>query len=286
MNNKDLISMLNKNLKDEHAAILRYLIHSYLEGEDSPLGANLLSRAREEMWHFHWLGMIIAQLNGEPDMIPADYPYNPTNRATILKSYVEYEKKLIPLYNGEAEKVDDPHIKRVLYREAWESEMHANKFERILNKLSSEEAQGLPGEENKLPPEFVDKLQEAVSKKYTQMLQHVRDSWVFQKEGKKAWQIMDFSMTQMKQLAHLAENIAENGMVPQFELGEIERSSSVGKALEITVHKLKESQDRHTALAEDREARKHKGFLINIDLTLKQEKYEQEEIEDWFPKKK
>ncbi len=286
MNKKELINMLNRDLRDEHAAVVRYLIHSYLEGEDTSLGAGLLSRAREEMWHMHWLGKIIAQKGGEPDMTPAGYPYDPTSRATIFKSYVEYEKKLIPHYNQEADKVDDSHIKRVLRREAWESDMHAVKFQRILDKLSPEEAEGLPGGENNLPREFVDKLQKAVAEKYTQMLQHIRDSWVFQKEGTEAWQIMDFSMTQMKQLAHLAEDVAENGMNPRFKLGKIEKNTSIGLALEKTVQQLEESQNRHLGLKESQEAQKHKGFMINLDLTLKQEKYEREEIEDWIWKKK
>ncbi|MFO7980646.1 MAG: ferritin-like domain-containing protein [Candidatus Aminicenantes bacterium] len=285
MENKELVSMLNRDLRDEHAAVVRYLIHSYLEGEDTPLGASLLSRAREEMWHMHWLGKIIAQKGGEPDMTAAGYPHDPTNRTTIFESYVAYEKKLIPHYNQEADQVDDPHIKRVLQREAWESEMHATKFQRILNKLSPEEAEGLPGGENELPGEFLNKLQEAVAKKYTQMLQHIRDSWIFQKQGMEAWQIMDFSMTQMKQLAHLAEDVAENGMTPRFELGEIEKSTSIGLALEKAVEQLRESRDRHLQFAGDSEAQKHKGFMINLDLTLKQEKYEQEEIEDWISKK-
>ena len=113
MKKYELIALLNKDLKDEHAAIIRYLVHGWLEGEDTPLGASLLSRSREEMWHMHWLGMIIGQLGGEPDLTPAPYPYDPTNRATIFKSYVEYEEKLVPHYNAEANKVDDPHIKRI-----------------------------------------------------------------------------------------------------------------------------------------------------------------------------
>jgi len=272
--------MLNRDLRDEHAAVVRYLIHSYLEGEDTALGAKLLSRTREEMWHMHWLGMIIAQKGGEPDMTPASYPHDPTNRAAIFKSYVAYEKKLIPHYNREADKMDDPHIKRVLRREAWESGMHAAKFQKILDKLSPEEAEGLPGGENELPGEFVNKLQKAVAGKYTQMLQHIRDSWVFQKEAAKAWQIMDFSMTQMKQLAHLAEDVAENGMPPRFELGEIEKNTSIGLALERAVQQLRKSRERHIELTKDPEAQKHKGFMANLDLTLKQEEYEQEEIED------
>ena len=62
MNKQELIEMVNRDLTDEHAAIIRYLVHGYLEGEDTPLGAGLLSRAREEMWHMHWLGMIIGNL--------------------------------------------------------------------------------------------------------------------------------------------------------------------------------------------------------------------------------
>jgi bacterioferritin len=286
MDNNELIVFLNRDIRDEHAAVVRYLIHSYLEGEDTPLGASLLSRSREEMWHMHWLGKIIAQKGGEPDLTPAEYPHDPTNRATIFESYVKYEKKLVPHYNQEAEQMDDPHIKRVLQREAWESQMHADKFQRILDKLTPEEAEGLPGGENELPGEFLNKLQETVAKKYTQMLQHIRDAWFFQEQGMEAWQIMDFSMTQMKQLAHLAEDVAENGMTPRFELGEIEKNTSIGLALERTVQQLRESRDRHMQVAGDSEAQKHKGFMINLDLTLKQEKYEQEEIEDWISKKK
>ena len=128
MKKNDLIEMLNRDMADEHAAIIRYLVHGWMEGEDTPAGASLISRSREEMWHMHWLGMIICKLGGEPNFKPAPYPYDPTNRSTIFKSYVEYEEKLIPHYNGEAELVDDPHIKRVLQREAWESAIHAQKI--------------------------------------------------------------------------------------------------------------------------------------------------------------
>jgi hypothetical protein len=75
-------------------------------------------------------------------------------------------------------------------------------------------------------------------------------------------------------------------MTPRFELGEIEKSTSIVMALEKIVEQLRESRDRHIQLAGDPEVQKHKGFMINLDLTLKQEKYEQEEIEDWIPKKK
>lgn len=284
MDKKELIEMLNNDLKEEHAAIIRYLVHSYLEGEDSPLGAGLLSRCREEMWHLHWLGLIIGKLGGEPDMTPAPYPFDPTSRATIFASYVKYEKNLIPHYNREAEKVDNPHIKRVLQREAWESSMHADKFQRTLDKLTPEQAAGLPGEENELPGTFMENLQDIVQKKYNEMLQQVRNSWIFQKDGFLAWQIMDFSMTKMKQLAHIAEEVAENGVEPRLEAGKISMSTAVGDALKGALEDVQQSLKRHQDLRNSMEAQKHSGLLINLDLSIKQESYEADEYEDWLKK--
>ena len=132
MKKNELVALLNRDLTDEHAAIIRYLVHGWLEGEDTPIGASLLSRSREEMWHMNWLGTIIGKLGGEPDFTPAPYPYDPSNRTTIFQSYVDYEEKLVPHYNGEADMVDDLYIKKVLRREAWESAIHARKFQRLL----------------------------------------------------------------------------------------------------------------------------------------------------------
>jgi bacterioferritin len=284
MDNQELIIMLNRDLADEHAAIVRYLVHGYLEGEDSPLGAGLLSRAREEMWHMHWLGMIIGSLGGEPEMKPAPYPFDPTNRASIFKSYVAYEEKLIPHYRAEAEKVNDSHIKRVLLREAWESDMHAKKFQKILNKLKPEEAGGLPGEENSLPMAFADRIQVVVEAKYNQMLQSLRDAWVFQNEKLLGWGVMDFSMTKMKQLAHLSEPVAENGITPKLKMKPLVLSAAIGQALKNAFENLEKTRDLHAGLLSDEETRKHLGMQINLDLSIQQEAYEADEIGDWIKK--
>jgi bacterioferritin len=285
MDKKELIDLLNNDLDDEHAAILRYVIHGYLEGEDTPIGASLLSRAREEMWHMHWLGMAIGQFGGEPNLAPAPYPYDPTNRATIFKSYVEYEEKLIPHYNGEADMVDDPHIKRVLQREAWESAIHARKFQRLHDKLKPEEAKGAPGGEAELPKDFLETLQNEIAAKYTEMLQHIRYSWLFQKDGVLGWQLMDQAMEKMKHLAHFAEDVAENGLDPRFKAGKIDMSTAIGQALQKALEDVQGGLKRHLSLQKDSEAQKHGGFVINLDLTVQQEEYQAAEIADWKRKK-
>ncbi len=285
MEKKELIDLLNRDLGDEHAAILRYLIHAYQEGEDTPVGVSLLSRTREEMWHMHWLGMAVCQLDGEPNLTPAPYPYDPANRATIFKSYVEYEKKLIPHYNDEADKVDDPHIKRVLQREAWESAIHARKFQRLLDKLSPEQAKGLSEGKAELPKEFLETLQKEIAAKYTEMLQHIRYSWVFQKDGIMGWQLMDQAMEKMKQLAHFSEDVAGNGLTPRFEAAKVDMSKAIGQALNKALEGVESGLMRHLKLQKDGETQKHAGFVINLDLTVQQEEHQGAEIKDWMKKK-
>jgi len=283
MGKKPLIDMLNRDLTDEHAAVIRYLVHAYQEGEDTVMGASLLSRSREEMWHMHWLGMIIAKLGGEPDFTPAPYPFDPTNRATVLRSYVEYEEKLIPHYNGEAEKVDDLHIRRVLRREAWESAIHARRFRRLLDKLSPEEARaGIPGGSHDLPGGFLDTLKGELKNKYDEMLQHIRMSWAFQKEGLTGWNLMDQAMEKMKQLAIFTEAIAEDGEVPPFRPGNIGRTPDLTGALKKAAEDVRAAMKRHERFRNDEELKKHGGIVVKLDLAVPQEAYQAEEMEDWL----
>ena len=280
MKRTEMIEMLNRDLADEHAAIIRYLVHGWLEGEDTPIGASLISRSREEMWHMHWLGMIIGQLGGSFNFKPAPYPYDPTNRATIFRAYVAYEQKLIPHYNREADMVNDPHIKRVLKREAWESAYHAKKFQRILDKLSPDQARTAPGGERELPASFLDVLQKETTGKYHEMLQHIGYAWVLQKKSLSAWNLMDQAMVKMKQLSHFAEDIGGNGVPVTFKPGKIEVTKDFGKSLKKAAGDVLKSHGRHKKLIRDSEFQKHAGLVINLDLTIQQEQYEAEELGD------
>ncbi len=80
MDRKAFIAMLNKDLADEHASIVRYLIHAYQVGESTPFGQMLLSTAREEMWHMDWLGDELGEMGEEPGMEQGVYPYDGTSK--------------------------------------------------------------------------------------------------------------------------------------------------------------------------------------------------------------
>ena len=88
----------------------------------------------------------------------------------------------------------------------------------------------------------------------------------------------------MKQLAHIAEEVAENGIRPRLKPGKIDRSTAIGSALKRALEGVRESRKRHLELQKSEEARRHAGLIINLDLSVKQEKFETEEIEDWLKK--
>ena len=127
----------------------------------------------------------------------------------------------------------------------------------------------------------METLQVELAGKYNEMLQHIRYSWVFQEEGTRGWQLMDQSMEKMKHLALFAEAVAEDGAVPRLKLGEIDKSKAIGIALQKALEDVKASYARHLKLKDDAEFGKHGGLVMKMDLTLDQEKFQAEEIEDW-----
>jgi len=282
MKNLELIKMLNRDLADEHAAIIRYLTHAYQEGEDTVIGASLLARSREEMWHLHWLGMIICKLGGEPDLTPGPYPFDPTSQRTMLESYIKYEENLIPHYLAEADLVDDPHIKRVLKREAWESAVHARRFKRLLDKLSPADANRPCGAEGDLPPDFIKMLQDETGSKYAEMWQHIKMSWTLQEHGILGWELMDQAMEKMKQLSLFTEALAEDGRSPKFGHIALKKITDPAVAMTKATADVQAARERHLKLRQDAEFSKHGGLVMKIDLTIQQEEHQAAEMADWL----
>jgi len=116
--------------------------------------------------------------------------------------------------------------------------------------------------------------------KYNEMLQHLRNSWVFEKKSLVSWRLMDQSLEKMKHLAHFAEDIGGSGIPPQFKPVRTDVSNSVGKSICKAIEDLKKSQKRHVRLRNNSELIKHEGLVINLDLTIQQERYQTEELED------
>ncbi|HUT18202.1 MAG TPA: ferritin-like domain-containing protein [Anaerolineae bacterium] len=294
MDKKELVDMLNQDLADEHASILRYLIHAYQVGEATPFGSMLLSTAREEMWHMNWLGDAIGELGAEPRMEKGDYPYDPTSNASILRSYMEWEERLVQLYAEQAKQVEDPEISRMLLQEGLESETHRKRFEEWLDKLGPEAEEPFEyGEEPGFSPEMLARFQGEITDHYQLVLQELRHAFVFEGQICPVGSGIELSaMRHMKHMSHFAEGLAESGREPEFDYPGVDQSRDVMAALVSDLELTEAARERFAKLNQDPELVDHQALKTEVEnmitrnellaLTVKElmEEAEAAEIED------
>jgi bacterioferritin len=267
MDKKELVDMLNQDLADEHASILRYLIHAYQVGEDTPFGSTLLTMAREEMWHMNWLGDALGELGAEPRMDKGDYPYDPTSNASMLRSYMEWEARLVQLYAEQAEQVEDREISRMLLQEGLESETHRKRFEEWLGKLGPEAEEPFEyGEEGGFSPEMLATFQDETTDHYKLVLQELRHAFVFEEQICPVGSDLELSaMRHMKHLSHFAEELAESGREPEFEYPGVDQSRDVMEALVSDLQLTEAARERFVQLNQDPELADHQGLRTEVE---------------------
>ena len=275
MDKKELVAMLNKDLADEHASVIRYLIHAYQVGEDSPLGSMLLSTAREEMWHMDWLADEIGEMGAEPEMRQGVYPHDPTSHASLLRSYVEWESGLVKAYAEQAEKVDSPEIKRILMQQSHESGTHQRRFEKWLAKLGAEGSEPLVYEDTgAFSAQMTGRLRDEMTDEYKLVLQHLRHSFVFEDENCPVGSELELTaMRHMKHLSYFAEELAESGHDLEFVHPTIDTSTSVDAAIKSDVELTHAARERFATLSQDPELEKHAGLKIEVDNMISQEEF-------------
>jgi len=274
MERQALIDTLNADLRDEHASVIRYLIHAYQVGEDTPLGALLLSMAREEMWHMDWLADAIGEMGAEPDMAPGVYPHDPTSNGSLLRSYIEWEDGLVKAYAGQAERVSDPEIKRILMQQSRESAIHSQRFARALAKLGSEAEEPLIHEDSgDFSPEMARRLQDEMTDEYRLVLQHLRHAFVLEGDHPELSELELVAMRHMKHLSHFAEELAESGHEPQFELPDLDMSRSAESALQSDLQLTEEARERFANLSQEPEIAEHPGLKLEVENMIIQEEF-------------
>ncbi|MGA1869536.1 MAG: hypothetical protein ACMUJM_13440 [bacterium] len=97
------------------------------------------------------------------------------------------------------------------------------------------------------------------------------------------WRLMDQAMKKMRHIAHFAEPIAEDGgRAPSFKAGTIITHDSMETALKKAVADLGLASERHRKMQDSQEVKKRSGLVINLDMTVQQEAYQEAEIKDWL----
>ncbi len=266
MDRKAFIAMLNKDLADEHASIVRYLIHAYQVGESTSFGQMLLSTAREEMWHMDWLGDELGEMGEEPEMAQGVYPYDGTSNASLLRSYIEWEEGLIRMYEQQAAQVDEPALKRILHQLGWESITHKRRFESWLEKLGPEGEKPFETEVGDLSPHLVGKFHKEVDAQYRLVLQHLRHAFVLEDASCPASSELELTaMRHMKNLSHFAEELIDSGEELPFGYPGVDGSRDVAEALAADLRLTTEAQERFILLSQDPEVAEHPDLKIEID---------------------
>lgn len=280
-NDQALIDMLNADLRDEHISVIRYLIHAYQVGEDTPLGAMLLSMAREEMWHMDWLAKELGEMGVEPDMNPGVYPHDPTSNASLLRSYIAWEDNLVQAYADQAAQVNDPSIKRVLEQQSKESAIHSQRFAKALEKLGPEGEQPLVYQDTgEFSPAMSSRFQEELTDEYKLVLQHLRHAFVFKHDHPETGELELIAMRHMKHLSHFAEELAEAGHEPKFEPPPLDMSASLEPALDSDLQLTQAARERFANLSQAPELAGHPGLKLELENMVIQEDFLAETVQD------
>jgi len=275
MDREELIAMLNKDLADEHASVIRYLVHAYQSGEDTALGSMLLAMAREEMWHMDWLADEIGEMGAEPDMKQGVYPHDPTSNASLLRSYIAWEDGLVRGYAVQAAQVEDSGVKKVLMQQSKESAIHLRRFADMLAKLGPAAEEPLVyADTGELSTRVAGRLHQEMTGEYRLVLQHLRHAFVFDAASCPVGSELELTaMRHMKHLSHFAEKLAETGHGPEFVHPELETSSSMVTALQSDLELTRQARDRFAELSRSPDLEGEAGLRTELQNMVYQEEF-------------
>jgi hypothetical protein len=188
---------------------------------------------------------------------------------------------LVKAYAGQAERVSDPEIKRVLTQQSQESATHSQRFALALQKLGEAGEEPLVYEDSgELSPELVRRLQDETTVEYRLVLQHLRHAFVLESDHPELGELEIVAMRHMKHLSHFAEELAESGHEPQFELPDLDMSRAAEPALQSDLQLTREARERFTNLSQEPELEEHPGLKLEVENMISQEDFLAATIEE------
>ncbi|MFC1862014.1 ferritin-like domain-containing protein [Chloroflexota bacterium] len=226
MDKNEIIILLNKDVEDEHGAIIQYLTHAYAMGEGE-MTCEIEAIAREEMRHLDWLAETIVELGGVPSLERGTMNLDGQSVADWMRRNVLLEEGAINHYKEHIKAIDDPKIKRLLKRILSDEESHHGDFQHFVDKAEREGAKDLRGT---LADEVVRALNWGIEHEYTVILQYLFQSYVTENEEAKE-ELHDQAVNEMQHMGWLAEKIVDIGSKPRIEHTEVDRSTKTADML-------------------------------------------------------
>ncbi len=259
MNKDKIIALLNKDLQDEHGAIIQYLNHAYAMGEGE-MACEIEALARDEMRHLDWLAETVAELGGTPSLERGTMLMSGESVADWMGNNVLLEKGAINQYQEHIKLIDDPKIKRLLERILSDEESHHGSFERFTEKAKRKGMKDIRGSRQ---DKTTRTLNWGVEHEYTVILQYLLHSYMTpNKEAQE--QLADQAINEMQHLGWLAEEIIGSGGNPKIEHSEVDQSTKTPDMLRADIKIEKEVADAYDQAAKETEDPDLKKLLHRI----------------------
>jgi len=246
MDKAKIVELLNKDLQDEHGAIIQYLNHAYGIGEGE-MACEIEAMARDEMRHLDWLAETIVELGGTFSLERGTMRMGDALVTDWMKNDVRLEEGAIAQYKEHINLIDDAKIKRLLQRILSDEEAHHGKFEHFVEKAQKKGTKDVRGSRQ---DKTAQTLNWGIEHEYTVILQYLLHSYMSSNEEAKE-QLADQAINEMQHLGWLAEELVGGGGNPKIEHTEVDRSIKPADRLRADIKIEKEVAEAYDQAAKE-----------------------------------
>ncbi len=259
MDKEKIIELLNKDLQDEHGAIIQYLNHAYGIGEGE-MACEIEAVARDEMRHLDWLAETIVELGGTPSLERGTMRMGGTQVTDWMKNDVLLEEGALAQYKEHIKLVDDPKIKRLLQRILSDEEAHHDNFAHFVEKAQRKGTKDVRGNRQ---DKTTQTLNWSIEHEYTVVLQYLLHSYLASNEEAKE-QLADQAINEMQHLGWLAEEMVGGGGSPKIEHIEVDQSTKPADMLRADIKIEREVAEAYDKAAKETEDPDLKKLFLRI----------------------
>jgi bacterioferritin len=254
MDKEKIIGLLNKDLQDEHGAIIQYLTHAYGMGEGE-MACEIEAMARDEMRHLDWLAETIVELGGVPSLERGAMKMGGASVHDWMVNDVSLEQGAIAQYEEHIEAIDDPKIKRLLRRIISDELAHRDDFEHFVQKSHRETMEDIRGTKS---DDMIRTLNWGIEHEYTVILQYLLQRYLTPNE-EAAEELEDQAINEMQHLGWIAEKVVDMGGTPIIEHTEVDKSTRTADMLSADIkieNEVAEAYDKAATRADDLKLKK------------------------------
>ena len=259
MDKTKIIELLNKDLQDEHGAIIQYLNHAYGIGEGE-MACEIEATARDEMRHLDWLAETIVELGGVLSLERGTMRMGGTQVFEWMQNNVILEEGAIKQYKEHISLIDDPKIKRLLQRILSDEQAHHGNFTHFVDKAKRRGTEDIRGDRQ---DKTAMTLNWGIEHEYTVILQYLLHAYMSKSEEAQE-QLQDQAINEMQHLGWLAEELASSGGNPVIEHIEVDQSTRPADMLRADIKIEKEVAEAYDKAGKETDDADLKKLLFRI----------------------